>query len=305
MKPENRVSVLLKDENSRPVTDVKVELVQNQKTIWVSRTDNDGKAELWINLFEGEAINSTSGFSLKIDDGKATRSNIKLFESGINEIRVNYTPSFADDKIEIAFVVDATGSMADELEYLKAELEDVIKKVEKTNPQTQVMTGAVFYRDEGDDYVTKTSPFDNGIGTTISFIREQSADGGGNFPEAVHSAMSKAVNELQWSSSARSRVIFLVLDAPPHYEDQVIADLKNSIQKAAELGIKVIPISASGIDKETEFLLRTMGIVSNGTYVFITDHSGIGNDHLEPTIGQYKVEYLNELLVRLINKQIE
>ena len=34
---------------------------------------------------------------------------------------------------------------------------------------------------------------------------------------------------------------------------------------------------------------------------FVTDDSGIGNDHLEPTVGEYEVELLNDLLVRLIN----
>ncbi|MEM8907449.1 MAG: hypothetical protein AAGD05_06350, partial [Bacteroidota bacterium] len=33
--------------------------------------------------------------------------------------------------------------------------------------------------------------------------------------------------------------------------------------------------------------------------------SGIGNDHLEPTVGDYEVELLNDLLVRLIGEYIE
>lgn len=37
-------------------------------------------------------------------------------------------------------------------------------------------------------------------------------------------------------------------------------------------------------------------------YVFLTDDSGIGNDHLEPTPSDYKVEKLNNLIVRLIEK---
>jgi hypothetical protein len=39
--------------------------------------------------------------------------------------------------------------------------------------------------------------------------------------------------------------------------------------------------------------------------VFITNDSGIGNDHLEPTVGEFKVEYLNDLMVRLINQYLE
>ena len=48
--------------------------------------------------------------------------------------------------------------------------------------------------------------------------------------------------------------------------------------------------------------MRYFAIATNGTYVFITNDSGIGNDHIEPTVGEYEVEFLNNLLVRLINK---
>ena len=51
--------------------------------------------------------------------------------------------------------------------------------------------------------------------------------------------------------------------------------------------------------------MRFMAISTNGTYVFITSDSGIGNPHLEPTVGEYEVEFLNDLLVRLINKYSE
>ena len=110
---------------------------------------------------------------------------------------------------------------------------------------------------------------------------------------------------MQWSTSAKSRIAFLLLDAPPHNGSQIKDDLHTSIQKAAKKGIKIIPIVASGINKETEFLMRNFSITTNGTYVFITNDSGVGNDHLEPTVGEYEVEYLKDLMVRLITKYTE
>ena len=67
-------------------------------------------------------------------------------------------------------------------------------------------------------------------------------------------------------------------------------------------GIKVIPVASSGVDKETEFLLRMLAITSGGEYVFLTDDSGIGGSHIEPTIGAHEVEKLNDLMVRLVQK---
>jgi hypothetical protein len=62
---------------------------------------------------------------------------------------------------------------------------------------------------------------------------------------------------------------------------------------------------ASGADKDTEFLMRFFAISTGGTYVFITDHSGVGNPHLIPSVGEYTVEPLNDLMVRLINEYSE
>jgi hypothetical protein len=51
----------------------------------------------------------------------------------------------------------------------------------------------------------------------------------------------------------------------------------------------------------TEFLMKDMAILSNGEYLYITDDSKIGNSHLKPTGGESKVDYLNDLMVDLIN----
>jgi hypothetical protein len=46
--------------------------------------------------------------------------------------------------------------------------------------------------------------------------------------------------------------------------------------------------------------MRCMALATNGTYVFLTDDSGIGGKHIKPTTDEYKVELLNDLLLRLI-----
>lgn len=51
--------------------------------------------------------------------------------------------------------------------------------------------------------------------------------------------------------------------------------------------------------------MRFLAISTNGTYVFVTDDSGVGNPHLKPSVGQYEVEFLNDLMVRLINEYSE
>jgi hypothetical protein len=299
----NRISVHIVGSDSTPIIDAVVKLKRDGLTIFSTRTDNKGNTELWADLYNNDSNVDLTKLIIEINNGAKIVPTVKLFKDGKNNIIL--PPTSVDNKIELSFVVDATGSMGDELKYLKTELADVISRVKVANPNSTVFTSSVFYRDKNDEYVTKISDFTTDNNITTNFINNQSADGGGDFPEAVHSALDKAINELQWSANAKTRILFLVLDAPPHFDDTVISDIQASISKASEKGIKIIPITASGINKETEFLMRFFSISTNGTYVFITDHSGIGDSHLVPTVGPYQVEFLNNLMVRLINKYAE
>ena len=300
MNTKNRISVELVDSMGRPVVDAIVQLKKSGTVVFTSHTDNRGKAELWVNLFQSASAADYSQYQINVNHGVKIIENIKSYSSGVNTI-VMPSRNTLDDKVEIAFVVDATSSMGDELKYLKNELYDVIARIKSNNVGSEVQTSSIFYRDEADDYVTKESNFTTEESTTVNFIKNQEAAGGGDLPEAVHTALDKLVNSMTWSSSAKTRIAFLILDAPPHYSSSILSSLQRSIAKANELGIKIIPIAASGVDKETEFLMRTFAISTNATYVFLTNDSGIGKDHSVPTVGTYKVEYLNNLMVRLVN----
>lgn len=76
--------------------------------------------------------------------------------------------------------------------------------------------------------------------------------------------------------------------------------MQKLIRQAAAKGIRIITVGASGIDKATEYLMRTLALGTNGTYTFLTDHSGVGNLHMAPTTDSYDVESLNNLLVRVL-----
>ncbi len=300
----NRVSAVVLKLDNQPFVDACLELKRGAETIWTARTDNQGKAELWEGLFQKQT-GKTNGLSLWVNDKKVT-SSVKFFKDGVNEIVLKQEVKTKEPvHIDLAFVVDATGSMGDEMTFLKEDLKSVISKIKESNASIRMHTGTVFYRDKGDDYVTKHSAFTSDFDTTLKFIRQQKAGGGGDFPEAVDEALGVALSELQWSSSAKARIAFLLLDAPPHYNPQVVQRIHKIVAKMASKGIKIIPITASGIDKNTEFLMRFMSITTNGTYVFITNDSGVGNEHLQASVGQYEVEKLNDLLVRLVNKYTE
>ena len=301
MYTNHRIAVAITAKN-KPAANATVTLFRNNTSIWTAKTDNLGRAELWVGAFQKEKELNTALLRLKVNEQWVSTATIS--ESQVNRIALDEALPSPTNLVQIAFMVDATGSMGDELEFLKMDLKKVINEVQKTNTQLKISTATVFYRDEGDEYVVKHSPFTEDINQTTEFISQQRADGGGDFPEAVDKALVQ-LNQLQWQPEARTRIAFLVLDAPPHNKPAVISSIQYSVKTAAASGIKLIPVVASGIDKTTEFLMRFIAMYTNGTYVFITDHSGIGNKHLEPSVGEYQVEKLSDLMVRLIKKYSE
>lgn len=301
MYTNHRIAVAITAKN-KPAANATVTLFRNDTPIWTAKTDNLGRAELWVGAFQKEKELNPTLLRLKVNEQWVSTATIS--ETQVNRIALDETLPSPTNLVQIAFMVDATGSMGDELEFLKMDLKKVINEVQKTNNQLKISTGTVFYRDEGDEYVVKHSSFTEDINQTTEFISLQRADGGGDFPEAVDKALVQ-LNQLQWQPEARTRIAFLVLDAPPHNKPAVISSIQYSVKTAAASGIKLIPVVASGIDKTTEFLMRFIAMYTNGTYVFITDHSGIGNKHLEPSVGEYQVEKLSDLMVRLIKKYSE
>lgn len=298
---EDRLSFIV-SKSDGPFINAQLSLVKDENEVWKSRTDNQGRAELWPSLFYPQEQIDLNQYSLVVN-GKLWNDSLVWMSEGVNRVNVD-TITNLSNRVEISFIVDATGSMSDEIGFLRADLLDVISRVQEGNEELDIYTSSVFYRDVSDDYLTRKSDFSGNINTTLSFIEAQGAAGGGDFPEAVHSALIQALG-LSWTEESKARIAFLLLDAPPHYEQNVIASIHNSIKEFNEMGIKLIPITASGIDKQTEFLMRFMAISTNGTYVFITNDSGVGGEHLEASVGEYQVEYLNDLMVRLISKYSE
>ena len=304
----NRVAVQVVDGEGQPVHGVKLELERNGQVIWSAVSDNAGNANCWISLFQKED-GPVADQMVLIADGVRSAERVQVTTlSTTEDVKVNRVVVGKSAKLnsaDIAFIVDATGSMSDEINFLKADLLDILDKTSKSQSSVTFRTAALFYRDEGDEYVTRESNFAD-FKTTTSFISKQRASGGGDYPEAVHTALETSLQKLSWKEdSGCAKIAFMLLDAPAHYTESVLKSLHKSIETYAQKGIKLIPVAASGVDKNTEFMLRFFAIATGGTYVFITNDSGIGNDHIEASVGEYKVEALNDLIVRLITKYTE
>jgi len=284
------------------------------EVLWRTRSDNNGTANLFSSVFtlvpekeEYDISVSVAGQEPVLFEDVSQRQKEPL------ELKVNSSgnPSY---NLDLMFVIDTTVSMDDELQYMKNKMLDIVNSVKQKNSSfLNVRLSCNYYRDEDsdsedseDNYIVRSEPFDTDIEKVVRELAEQKTSGGGDYEEAVEKALSDAVSEHEWSESAIARIMFILLDAPAHQNDAVLEVLHSSIKSAAEKGIRIIPIVSSNSDKQTEFLMRSIDIVTGGTYVFLTDfESGDSLNHGKPTVGEYEVQYLNDLIIRLINERVK
>ena len=275
----------------KPSVGAMVSLMDGDTTVFTGVTDSNGTAYLFgtgddctvyakSGQYEGSV--SYNGGDVKISlDGGRERS----------------------DTIEIMFVVDVTGSMGDEIDYLKNELKDVVEKIAATDGVKAINMAFLFYRDHTDEDVFIYNDFldvtdQKNLSQHQKNLNKQYANGGGDYPEAVDEALAMAT-EKQWSQSS-TKIIFHVYDAPPHEGNKYAENYSKAVLRAAEKGIRICPILASGADTLCEYLAREAAVLTGGTFVYITDDSGIGNPHYDPNIPNAVVENLNLLMVRLV-----
>lgn len=286
------------------VFNAKVELYSGANLIDTAFTDPNGRAYVFAGGAKSKRLVVTYG---QIKAEYSVPHDLELF----SEIKIELSGAVSAAKIcQLMFVVDTTGSMHDEIDYLKAEIKDVAMRILDASPErVELQIALLFYRDHGDSYVTKYFPFSEDMDEVMKNISDQAAAGGGDFEEAVDIAFSEAV-EKQWMKEA-SKLIIHVADAPHHYKDEQggfkTKDNERYFEAVAKMrakGIRVVSVASSGVDKVTEFLMRQHCMLTGGTYVFLTNHSGIGNEKIIPTVGDYVVEYLNNCLVRVASRYL-
>lgn len=299
---DRRISVKLTNEEGIGIPLQRLQLRNNRDSvIWTSVTDNNGLAELWANPFSSRAFEKSEKYNLFVLSGERWNSlgKVSTGNNSIEEFRLNLNaPTF--NEVDVCFVMDATGSMGDEIRYLQKELSYFAQNAQKSLPCSKIRISSVFYRDIGDAYVSKSSDFTDRVDDILGFISEQSAGGGGDFPEAVDAGLSTAIHELKWSEGSIAKILFLVLDAPPHTEKA--KEIRELIQAASAKGIRIIPITASGINTSTEFLMKYMASMTGGEYVYITDHSGVGNSHIKPTGVKENMDLLKNQWMNILIK---
>ena len=202
--------------------------------------------------------------------------------------------------LDVAFCLDTTGSMSDEIDRLKRTLRDVAERIDGLQPRPRLRFGMVIYRDRGDEYVTRCVDFTEDVDRFQSALSRVEAAAGGDYEEAVSEALEASVNDLSWRSGEAIRLLFLVGDAPPHTDRSGGADYTRAMRRALEKGIKIHSLAASGLDDKGEFIWRQLAQFTLGKFMFIS-YGGTTRHH----VGGYRENNLDDLMVRAVAEEVE
>ncbi|HSQ68044.1 MAG TPA: vWA domain-containing protein [Polyangiaceae bacterium] len=205
-------------------------------------------------------------------------------------------------RLDVAIVIDTTGSMGDEASYLRTEFQNISAAIAADFPGADQHWALVAYRDVGDTYVTLPFDFTADLGAFQASLGGLSADGGGDYPESPDLGLA-AMNSLHWRPDADvARVAFWVADAPAH-DDRGPA-LAKDFADSRQRDVHLYPVAASGADDLLELSMRSAAQLTGGRYLFLTDDSGIGDTHKVPEIPCYFVTKLANAIVRMVSIEL-
>jgi Mg-chelatase subunit ChlD len=181
----------------------------------------------------------------------------------------------AQARIEVAFVLDTTGSMSGLIEGAKLKIWSIVNSVLATKPAPDIRIGLVAYRDRGDAYVTQLHDLTTDLDGVYQKLRGFQAQDGGDAPESVNQALHEAVNLMTWSEDRSIlKMIFLVGDFPPHmdYPDDVKYPV--TCEKAVKKDIIINTIQC-GNESTTAPVWQNIARKSEGKYVQIAQSGGM------------------------------
>ena len=298
------------DSSGRPVHDAEVAVQRPgiaQPVMW-ARTDTAGRVWLHPRAFMAPSPNDERTLGVAVRKGAMqARATLQRGQAQAVQVQLGAPAPAQRPRLDLVFLIDATGSMGDEIAKLKGSMRAVAQQISQLPGQPDICYGLVAYRDRGDVFLTRSHDFTDDLGAFQQVLARVQAGGGGDTPEALNEALHETVHGLSWRADA-ARMVVLVADAPPHL-DYGGPQYDRDMQAALSKGIKLFAVGASGLDPVGEYIYRPMAQYTAGRFVFLT-YKDAANPASGPgtqtphDVGQYSVQTLDRLIVRLVGDEM-
>ena len=299
----DRQFIVVKDSKGKPVPNCKLSIKSgNQETTLVTMAS--GRA-LWFPHAYNAGETSTAT-ALCGEQKLAAKIQGQL--DSITQIVLSTERQLpARRTIDLAFVLDTTGSMSEEIDAVKATIKMVAEKL--STDQTDVRIGLVEYKDRGDELVTKAYPFSSNLSAFSQQVSGIAASGGGDLPEDMQKGVQDAIEKLSWRSDAVSRMVVVIADAPPHLDYQDEKSFADSAKLAASKGIKLFTVSASGMNDTGQIVMRQMAQFTGASNMFVlrggAGPQSVGGGDPKSSCGGTQEQYASGKLDRLILNKVK
>ncbi|MEO6408588.1 MAG: VWA domain-containing protein [Burkholderiaceae bacterium] len=304
-----RYPLQVSDALGRPVHDAEVALQRagvTEPVAW-ARTDTAGRVWLHPRAFLPPGDDDGMlGVAVR-KHGSQARAMLRRGQANAVQVRLDASPTWARSRLDLVFMIDATGSMADEIAKLKTSMRQIAQQIAELPARPELCFALVAYRDRGDAFLTRSLDFTDDLGAFQTELARLQAAGGGDMPEALNEALHEVVHGLAWRADA-ARLVVLVGDAPPHL-DYGGPQYDRDMQAALAKGIKVFAVGASGLDPAGEYVFRQIAQYTAGRFVFLTYKNaarpshGPGDRTVHDVTG-YSVDTLDRLVVRLVGEEM-
>lgn len=160
--------------------------------------------------------------------------------------------------LEVVFVIDSTGSMGPTIRALQQGIAELLDTLLALVPEARI--GMVTFRDQRDDYVTRSLPLGRDYFAAVNFAFAAQAAGGGDKPEAVLAGLRAAFAQDYAPDSCR--VVVLAGDAPPHPRD--LPPLFQAVQRFTAGGKATIHTLLTDQDPQSDAGAAFAEIASRG-----------------------------------------
>ena len=214
------------------------------------------------------ALIATILLSLSSCNARSTSS--QSVDSPQDSIPDNQTTQNVEEKskMQVVFLLDATGSMSGLISAAKDKIWSIVGSFNQTQPTPEIEIGMIFYRDRGDNFITKVIPFSPNMDELYEQLMLIQAEGGGDEPESVNQALYEAVSKMAWNMNDKNvyKSIFLVGDCPPHMDYQDDVKYPKSCKNANEKSI-VINTILMGNNREAHKIWNEIASSTNGQFI--------------------------------------
>lgn len=307
-----RYLLRIMDSDQHGVFDARVRIYESDTLLYEALSYSDGS--LQFNPASVGASDNAQSFRVLVERGQA-QAEYELMRGQTDRVHEIALASQAESgplTIDLLFLLDATGSMEDEINRIQDTIVSISERVSSLPGSPELRFGLVAYKDQSDDYVTRSSDFTSDVQAFRTTLLAVRAGGGGDTSEAVNEGLYSAVHELSWNEHGL-RLAFLVADAPPHVDQPDSPPYPKTLLEAQAKGIKIFSIAASNSNPAAEYVMRQIAQQTMARFIFLTyqegESSGRPGQSTELEAGDapqgYSVSRLDDLIVDLIKQEVD